>query len=331
VLIGIDALGRVTKVVLFQDELSVKYGDLLACVDGHGFGDLPSPTSAACGKVSDAVGQGIYSAIRAGLWTVSTLGSAQSESEVTSASSSKGLADSGAPELVDTSGAAAASAPGSSAAEPAATAASPLNFGRVKASGSQRVYSTTLMSALALLSVAILIGTVAASALVALRTGAAGGGFSLASLRSSTRLLLTLAMLGLLFVQAFGAIDAYAQTHVARDSTVEYFQSLSRTRLLGMSHAHMFGYTLCYGFFGFVYLGTGASERRKCFAISTLLWCGLFDVASWWGIRELSGRFEWLSAVTGGSSASLALYIAMTAIREMFPLARIVKPNRAEG
>jgi len=199
-----------------------------------------------------------------------------------------------------------------------------LDFGGVKATESQKVYSPTLMTALSVLGIGLFALVIHLSAGFAAGLGEASAGLKLSGLAPSYRLLIALMMVTFFCVQALGATDAYAQTHVVRESTLEYFQSLSRTRLCGMSHAHIFGYTVCYGFFAWAYLGTSASERAKCYVAAALIWAGLFDVASWWGIKEFSARFEWLSAATGATSASLSLFVAYAAIREMFG-----RPSRA--
>jgi hypothetical protein len=305
VLIGADFDGRVTKAVAFNDEVSAKYGALLGCLEGHTKENLPSPTEERCGKTSDASARVIQSAVRTALWTLATLGSAR--------------ADAPAPEPAASALAAAPSA----AASPTIAAGAPpaeagLDFSSVQATSSKEIYSPTLMGGLALAAIAALLGLIALSANIALRSGGSHDGTRVRDLAASSKLLVALTLVGLLVVQAFGAADAYVQTHSVHESTLEYFQSLSRTRLCGMSHAHIFGYTLCYGFFAWVFLGTSVAERTRCLVVAALLWSGLFDVLSWWGIKEFSGRFEWLSATTGAMTASLSLYIAVTVLREMY-------------
>ena len=89
-------------------------------------------------------------------------------------------------------------------------------------------------------------------------------------------------------------------------------QYLSTARLFGLSHSHLFGFAVIYGFNALLLSLSGASERLKCLVIAGICWSGMFDVLSWWGIREVSENFEIVSIVSG-STAGLG-WLVSTAI-----------------
>jgi hypothetical protein len=174
--------------------------------------------------------------------------------------------------------------------------------------------STLASSALALAAIAAFFFCVFASIRFVMRDRTPRAHIVIANLAPSLKLLLAMTLTGLLAVQAVAVMAAYTQTQVVHGSTYEYFQYISRARLLGTSHSHLFGYALTYGLFAFAATMTTASERLKCTLVATMLWAGLFDVLSWWGIKEYSARFEWLSIVTGmcaGTGSLVAFYLVI--------------------
>ena len=184
-----------------------------------------------------------------------------------------------------------------------------LDLDQAAAAASVAVEGAGQFRAWALASIALWLVTVVVTTLLGLARGRDGAAPrpSLAALPPSLRMLAVLVVFSLLVVQALAAIDAYVQTRVINTSAREYFQYLSWARLLGTSHAHVFGYTIMYGLLAFLMTLTSASEVSKCALISILLWSGTFDVLSWWGIKRFSGDFEWLSAVTGAATALSSL------------------------
>ena len=108
------------------------------------------------------------------------------------------------------------------------------------------------------------------------------------------------ALISIVLVQIGGATTAYLQTQVANESTSAYFQYLSWPKLVGMSHAHVFGFFVIHSVLGILLIASRASETLKTALVSVVLWAGIFDVASWWGIKLVSVQFEILSCVCGG-------------------------------
>lgn len=123
----------------------------------------------------------------------------------------------------------------------------------------------------------------------------------------AVRALAFLGILGLMLVQLVALAGIYVQTRVVHESTADYFAYLSVARLVGTSHAHLFGYTFLYGAIGFIATLATARPSTKALIIAALMWSGPFDVASWWGIKMIGARFEWLSIATAIASTVASL------------------------
>jgi hypothetical protein len=170
------------------------------------------------------------------------------------------------------------------------------------------VYSDALVWGLTLAAVLSFVAVVVASVWLVGRVG--GGERRPPAIREwppVVRLLAALVFLCLLFVQAVAAAGVWVQTRIVHESAVAYFQAISYPRLVGTSHAHLFGYAVTYGLIGFFVAASDAGERTKAILVATLLWGGVFDVLSWWGIKVLGAPFEWLSLLTGLSTAGVSL------------------------
>ena len=192
-----------------------------------------------------------------------------------------------------------------------------LDFGSTEASASVTVYSPALTTGMVMVTIVVFFIVIAGSVHLALRGSPPRSRWTIHDLPSSQRLLLVLSVSTTMVVQAIGATTAFVQTHVVHESTLEYFQYLSHVRLLGTSHAHIFGFLVLYGIIGIAISLSSGNERLKCFVIATMLWAGIFDVLSWWGIKELSPRFEWLSIITGASTVLCSWIAIVLVVRDL--------------
>jgi hypothetical protein len=109
------------------------------------------------------------------------------------------------------------------------------------------------------------------------------------------------------------------QTRIVQPSAHDYFQYLSWARLMGMSHAHLFGFMVLYGLLAVLFALSSAPERVKHLLIPIVLWAGIFDVLSWYGVKGLSGRFEWLAMVTGSSNGLASVAIVFFILKDLRP------------
>jgi hypothetical protein len=127
------------------------------------------------------------------------------------------------------------------------------------------------------------------------------------------RLLSALLVLSLMLALAGGATEAYLQVAVVHGGAAEYFHQMSLPHLVGITHAHLFGYAMCYGTIAALACCSSIGDGWKRVLVSALMWAGPADVASWWGIRAMSPRFELLTNAAGIASCVAAL-IALIAI-----------------
>lgn len=202
-----------------------------------------------------------------------------------------------------------------------------LDLDAVPASAAVAVVHPALATALAVAGVVVLLALIAGSAAWALR--AAPGNTvkwpALHQLPPAARLLVVLMVFALLVVQGLAALDVYVQTRVNQSTVSEYFYYLTAARLLGMSHSHVFGYAFTYGLLAAVATLTPLGERARCLLVAGLLWAGLFDVLSWWGIKYVGAPLE-LLAVTSGSITAVGSLVALGAMVASLAPARSTAP-----
>ncbi|MEO5668130.1 MAG: hypothetical protein ABIR96_08725 [Bdellovibrionota bacterium] len=97
----------------------------------------------------------------------------------------------------------------------------------------------------------------------------------------------------------FSAASVYYNTKVASPTTIAYFEAMGRGRLFSLTHAHLFAHATMYFLLAVLVQGTRRGPLVRVLAPIAALWAGVFDVFSWWGLKELSPSFEILSALSG--------------------------------
>ena len=196
-----------------------------------------------------------------------------------------------------------------------------LDFGGAVVASSQKVHSEGMVTVLVLVAIAVYLGTVAATMWYAAVQGRRGHTlpFSLPTLPASAKLVCLGICASSLLVQGLAAADMYLQTRVVQPSAYDYFQYMSWARLLGTSHAHLFGFMVLYGSLALLFGLSTAPEKVKHLLIPIVLWAGVFDVVSWYGMKGLSGRFEWLAMVTGSSNGLASVAIVAFILKDLRP------------
>ncbi|MEQ9537433.1 MAG: hypothetical protein RIU46_11890 [Deltaproteobacteria bacterium] len=189
-----------------------------------------------------------------------------------------------------------------------------MDFGAVEATAAVDVTPAPVVYGLIALTLVAWAALILISARVAMARGGATTSSSILSrLAPSLKLVVSLTLVAGVFVQLMAAGSVWSQTKVANASAYEYFQYLSTARLFGISHAHLFGFAVIYGFNALLLSLSGAAERTKCLLVATICWSGMFDVLSWWGIREVSENFEIVSIVSG-SGAGIGWLVSSTIV-----------------
>lgn len=196
-----------------------------------------------------------------------------------------------------------------------------LDFGGAVVASSQKVHSQGMVTALVLGAIAAYVGMVALTMWYAAVESRKGHRLTLtlATLPATIKMICLGACASSLLVQAFGAASAYVQTRVVQPSAHDYFQYLSWARLMGMTHSHIFGFMVLYGILALLFAISSAPERVKHLLIAIVLWAGIFDVMSWYGLKGLSGRFEWLAMVTGSSNGLASVAIVFFILKDLRP------------
>ncbi|HEX3776606.1 MAG TPA: thrombospondin type 3 repeat-containing protein [Polyangiaceae bacterium] len=316
-LLAADAQGKVEKAVLFRAGKAegAVYRGYLDCLVGHSKDDVPSPGRDGCPTLAgkEASLHATSDAVRSALVTLDVLlGDARSLPAAPGATSP----------VAGTPSDPSPSDPPAASASPTAHEAG-LDLAAAPTTSRVSTVSSPLFSLAALAAIAALVGAIFASARWVMRSSASEAEAArrmptLASLEAPYRLLVALTLVSLLLVQGVAASDAYVQTRVVHASAAEYFGYLSWPRLLGTSHAHLFGYAVTYGLLGLFVAMSRAPKLLRALLIATPLWCGIFDVLSWSGIKAFSPAFEWLTIATGIGSSSASLVGAYFVSRDVF-------------
>ncbi len=120
---------------------------------------------------------------------------------------------------------------------------------------------------------------------------------------------------GYALTHAFAAGSVYYNTLVANASTMSYFEVMGRGRLFSLSHAHLFAHATMYFILAALVQLSGRKFVPTVLAPIAALWAGVFDVFSWWGLKEVSPNFEWLSIACGSIFSFGFLIMAYAILR----------------
>lgn len=210
-----------------------------------------------------------------------------------------------------------------------------LNLANAQTANSAQVWSSSVVMLMVGGAIVVLGILIVVSVRLALRLGAEESipAKRLRHLSAPAKLLCFMVFVSLLVAQAVAAGAVFMHTQVINESTWHYFQRLSEARLLGTSHSHIFGFAVMYGVIGLMLTMTGARMRTKCFLIAAIMWGGLFDVLSWWGMKAISPQFEWLTIVTGTTTGIGSLVAFVLVARELFatPENQQPAPSTSDG
>lgn len=135
---------------------------------------------------------------------------------------------------------------------------------------------------------------------------------------ASAKVLITIVLFMLSLVHTLGLWDAYLQTHQVFESAEEYFGYMKMTKLISLSHPHLFGFALMYLLVGGLFILTPWSEAIKSVILVIPILSALFDVFSWWMIKMVSADFELLSIFTGITFGTGFGIMALIILKEMW-------------
>lgn len=152
--------------------------------------------------------------------------------------------------------------------------------------------------------------------------------FRLQALPASAKVLVTIVLFMFSLVHGLGLWNAYLQTHEVFESAEEYFGYMKLTRLISLSHPHLFGFALMYFFVGSLFILTPWSEAIKSVILVIPILSALFDVFSWWMIKMVSADFELLSLFTGITFAIGFGVMTLIILKEMWLTRNPYKVNQ---
>ena len=109
-----------------------------------------------------------------------------------------------------------------------------------------------------------------------------------------------IAMAAVLFGIAFcfGASEIWYQLQL-NGGTQAFFEQMSLGKLIVMTHAHLFGFTTSFFIIGIPFSLQFPHIRSNQWVFPVGLAASLTDVMSWWGIKYISGNFEYVSMFCG--------------------------------
>jgi hypothetical protein len=308
-LVSVQRDGTVGRVALFRSprEEGHRLLPYLACLRGASAASMPAPGDGACPRIGGM--ESAQRAIRDGVTRVLHVVKVVLSGMADGAAATDARVDVGA-----------AAAPGATATAGDSAVFDTSGRGELpldapEATASTEVLPVALAQLLVALSVLAMGLTILASARWAAKRGE-GAWPALGTFPGPARLAVLLVTTGLMLTQTVAVVDAYVQTQVVHGSTWEYFQHVSQVRLLGTSHAHLFGYTLTYGILAVLVTMTRASRSMKAALVAALLVTGPFDVLSWWGQKALSPAFDWLTVTCGAVLGTASLVAALWIVRD---------------
>ncbi|MCI0529514.1 MAG: hypothetical protein L0Y56_18900 [Nitrospira sp.] len=135
---------------------------------------------------------------------------------------------------------------------------------------------------------------------------------------ASAKVLITIVLFMFSLVHALGLWDAYLQTHEVFESAEEYFGYMKLTKLISLSHPHLFGFALMYLLVGGLFILTAWSEAIKSVVLTIPILSAIFDVFSWWMIKMASSDFELLTIFTGVSFGAGFGIMTLLILKEMW-------------
>lgn len=188
------------------------------------------------------------------------------------------------------------------------------NSVEVTAVESSKTYpELAILIAISMLSISLLIAWLATKKKVIKKST-----FKLNSLPSAAKLIPTIFLVTFFFVHIIALTDAMVQSRVIAKSAYEYFHFTKYSRLLGLSHSHIFGHTVMYTLVAIPFAFTRWSEFIKALLITGAMISAFFDVGSWWLIKYFGEEFEIISMVSGMTFSGCFLIMAGKTLQELW-------------
>ena len=132
------------------------------------------------------------------------------------------------------------------------------------------------------------------------------------------KVVITINLAAYALVHLLAVFDVWWQSKNIAKNAYEYFFYMKVGRLIGLSHAHLFGHATMYAVVILPFLFTKLSEVWKIRIVSAALLAAVFDVGSWWAIKFTSNVLERVSMVCGMLVSIGFTAMALTLFYEMW-------------
>jgi hypothetical protein len=142
--------------------------------------------------------------------------------------------------------------------------------------------------------------------------------FKLSDLPAAAKLIPTFFLITFFFVHIIALTDAMIQSKVIAKNAHEYFHYMKYSRLLGLSHAHLFGHAVMYTLVATPFAFTNWKEFTKALLITLAMIMAMADVGSWWLIKYFGEEFEIISMVSGMTFTSCFLVMAGKTLKDLW-------------
>ena len=127
-----------------------------------------------------------------------------------------------------------------------------------------------------------------------------------------------LGIYGIAFV--LGMVDIIYQTTIINESTKEYFENFGVARMVGFTHAHLFGLTTSFLIIGIPFSMQFGHSRFYQWMLPIGLSSAVTDIVSWWGIKYFGESFELISMIMGILFSVSYLFMLIALLRVLlFP------------
>ena len=119
------------------------------------------------------------------------------------------------------------------------------------------------------------------------------------------------------FAFLFGAGQVHYQLSLY-DTPEAYFQQMSVSKLITMTHAHMFGFTTSFFIIGIPFSLHFHRLRIYQWIFPLGLAASLCDIIAWWGLKFVSGNFEFITWMCGFIFMTCYGWILIGLVRVIF-------------
>jgi cytochrome c biogenesis protein CcdA len=126
---------------------------------------------------------------------------------------------------------------------------------------------------------------------------------------------MTAIMFGISFL--FGGFEVHYQLSL-NGGAEQYFQNMGIGKLIAITHAHLFGFTTCFFLIGIPFSMHFNRLVYYQLVFPVGLVAALCDIVAWWGLKFISGNFEYVTWFCGSVFGICYAWMLIALIRVLF-------------